>query len=73
MKPLPCPFCGAVPKLSRRGSPFCFFMVMCQADECPANPAAEASNHDDAVARWNKRAPVNTPVEEIDLAEVPQQ
>jgi len=48
-------------------------MVMCQADECPANPAAEASNHDDAVARWNKRAPVNTPVEEIDLAEVPQQ
>lgn len=54
-KLLPCPFCGSLPIIRRVKNDM---SVACEADECDANPATASIDSDEAIARWNKRAPV---------------
>jgi hypothetical protein len=54
MNLLPCPFCGAAPYLnSFNGSR----VVACRNSQCPVTTTALAADRDDAVAKWNERAP----------------
>lgn len=69
LTPLPCPFCGAKPKVGptnpdRDGNAWGY--VQCASKRCPINPRAEDGQEmadergtgayiDCAIKRWNKR------------------
>ena len=70
-EPLPCPFCGAAPKLypvdpEREGN--AWGAVKCVNEECPAKPSVRdgeavadergtAAYQQVAIRRWNRRKP----------------
>lgn len=61
--PLPCPFCGEDPPLAAMKYPSpphpevrARFMVCCENEECPAQPAVSGISVDDAWRKWNTRA-----------------
>lgn len=51
-EPLPCPFCGGVPRVVSDG-PVAF--VECQRTDCPANPSVTSAHIPDAIRQWNQR------------------
>lgn len=56
-EPLPCPFCGEKPQVTAiLGNA----SVECNGRACPVYPSVKCAARltDEAIARWNKRAPV---------------
>lgn len=50
-----CPFCGSTP--SWRKDRF-HVMLGCQSSDCYAQPEVMAEAEEDAIAIWNRRAPL---------------
>ena len=56
-RPLPCPWCGHEAHAGRIGFTK-WFGVSCTNDECPVEAQASALTLEQAIADWNRRAPV---------------
>jgi hypothetical protein len=59
--PKPCPWCGIDPPLAaQKMGPASFrnYMVGCENDECPAQPAVSGHTVSEAWDRWNMRAKI---------------
>lgn len=69
---LPCPFCGAgeiaVGPLSRRGPDG--HVVLCPGPDCQAAPEASGTTRPEAIANWNRRAPVTPGPATVELIEL---
>lgn len=52
---LPCPFCGH-PPTTHHPLRYGQTVVRCDNDECPAEPAVDGNNDEQAIAAWNRRA-----------------
>lgn len=67
IKPLPCPFCGKIPKFHRVPQEVAepelnaFWSLSCgdRRNYCPGNASAHGDKKADAVAEWNKRKPAD--------------
>ena len=63
MKPLPCPFCGGRPEISRQRAHLpenCdpFWVIECpKENDCDVWPMATGNTRADAIRFWNTRAP----------------
>ena len=55
---LMCPFCGAIPEIMpwHGGGPR-KTAVSCENEYCPGHPSTVAETPEEAVERWNTRAP----------------
>ena len=67
VKPLPCPFCGRIPKFHRIPQELtepelnAFWSLSCgdRKHHCPGNASSHGDKKADAVAEWNSRNPAD--------------
>ena len=54
----PCPFCGGEPQLVQGYGAYSFtWYVECHGEDCAVTPDTSGHGRDNAIARWNRRAP----------------
>ena len=51
----PCPFCGAVAKITRIRGPERPYVVVCQKGECLASVGVYSYTREEAAKAWNRR------------------
>ena len=60
----PCPFCGHEAVLHQSDCIYSDYDVGCFNGECLVEPHAWAESKEEAVTKWNTRAPIKYPMEE---------
>jgi hypothetical protein len=74
---LPCPFCGDVPRLAQADNDSDWWLVDCLSKKCTVVPNLEARGRDEAIQKWNTRAPIAAGYERLrqdveDICQLPR-
>lgn len=54
---LPCPWCGTDPVVGKSNYGNGYFAAACNNETCEAGPMVVGRTADEAIAKWNMRAP----------------
>jgi len=63
-KPLPCPWCGALPVYSQYRKSDKWYILYCSSDKCPIRPRIEDFSKKKLIERWNARPNLENRYEE---------